>query len=55
VVDYFLGKKIKFLDMEKVIKSVMRNCPRNQVKTFKDILYWDNWGRLKTKERLGRL
>jgi 1-deoxy-D-xylulose-5-phosphate reductoisomerase len=55
VVDYFLGRKIKFLDMEKVIKSVMHDCPRCQVKTFKDILYWDNWGRLKTKERLGRL
>ncbi|MDD3296905.1 MAG: 1-deoxy-D-xylulose-5-phosphate reductoisomerase [Candidatus Omnitrophica bacterium] len=55
VIDNFLEKKIKFLDMEKIIKSIMRNCPRSRVKTFKDVLYWDNWSRLKTKERLDRL
>lgn len=52
-VDYFLKKKIKFIQIEKVLKRIFRLYPSSEVKSIKDVYFWDSWAREKTKEILG--
>jgi 1-deoxy-D-xylulose-5-phosphate reductoisomerase len=52
-VDYFLRNKISFIQIEKIIKKIFKIYPAKQVKSIKDVYFWDNWSRKKTKEILG--
>lgn len=51
-VEYFLGKKIGFLQIEKTLKKVFEIYPSSLIKSIKDVYYWDSWARAKTKEIL---
>lgn len=53
VVDYFLNKRINFTQIEKILKKMFKIYPRKKLKSIKDIYYWDQWARDKTKEFLG--
>ncbi|MCF7916529.1 MAG: 1-deoxy-D-xylulose-5-phosphate reductoisomerase [Candidatus Omnitrophica bacterium] len=53
VVDYFLKKKISFIQIEKTLKKIFKIYPKKKIKSIKDIYYWDTWSRTKTKEILG--
>lgn len=54
-IDYFLGKKIKFTDIHKVMRYIFKSYPSHQIRSIDDVFYWDNWSRIKTKEYLERL
>ncbi|MCF7870610.1 MAG: 1-deoxy-D-xylulose-5-phosphate reductoisomerase [Candidatus Omnitrophica bacterium] len=53
VVNRFLDKKIKFIQIEKTLKKIFKIYPSKQVKSIKDVYFWDSWARKKTKEILG--
>ncbi|MCK4916943.1 MAG: 1-deoxy-D-xylulose-5-phosphate reductoisomerase [Candidatus Omnitrophica bacterium] len=54
-IDYFLKKKIKFTDIHRVIKFMFNRYPAAKITDINDIFYWDNWGRIKTREYLNKL
>ena len=54
-IDYFLKKKIKFTDIYRVIKFMFNRYPAAKITDINDIFYWDNWGRIKTREYLNKL
>ncbi|MFA5008322.1 MAG: 1-deoxy-D-xylulose-5-phosphate reductoisomerase [Candidatus Omnitrophota bacterium] len=54
-VEYFLNKKIKFTDIHKAMGYIFSHYKQAKVKTLDDVFYWDNWGRVKTKEYLRAL
>ena len=54
LVDMFLNKKIRFLDIVKFIGKILKDkdfkkYARRKTKSIKDIEIIDNWARLKTK------
>lgn len=51
-IDHFLKKKIKFIDIHKVMQHMWRNYPSKRIKTIDDVFYWDSWARKKTEEYL---
>ena len=51
-IDYFIKGKIKFLHLYKVMDYIFSSYPSKKIKNIKDIFYWDNWSRAKTKEYL---
>ncbi len=54
-IDYFLRKKIKFIDIYKVMTYFSRNYKSSKIKRISDVFFWDNWAREKTKEYLNKL
>ena len=54
-IQYFLEKKIKFIDIKKVMEHFFKRYPSRKIKSVKDIVYWDSWARAKTKEYLDKL
>lgn len=44
-VSLFLNDKIRFLDIQKVIKEVLKNCERKPIHSIDDILLADKWAR----------
>lgn len=51
-IDYFLKKRINFLSLCKVITHIFSKYKRAKAETLEEILFWDNWARIKTKEYL---
>lgn len=54
-INYFLKEKIKFIDIYKVMGYMWEHYPKQKIKGEKDIFFWDNWAREKTKEYLDKL
>ncbi len=54
-IDYFLKNKIKFTDITRVIKFIFNRYPSSKITDINDVFYWDDWGRIKTKEYLNKL
>jgi 1-deoxy-D-xylulose-5-phosphate reductoisomerase len=54
-IDYFLKKKIKFTDIHKVLKYILKHNSSCPVKGVEDVFYWDRFSRAKTKEYLDKL
>lgn len=51
-IDYFLRKKIRFSDIYKVMQYIFKNYEPCKLKTVDEVLFWDNWARVKTAEYL---
>lgn len=54
-IEYFLKKKIKFIDIYKIMEYIYKNSPSKKIKKIDDIFYWDNWARIKTANYLRKL
>lgn len=54
-IDYFLGQRIKFTDIYKVMAHIYSKYPRHKVKNINDVFFWDNWARIKTKDYLKKI
>jgi 1-deoxy-D-xylulose-5-phosphate reductoisomerase len=54
-IDWFLRKRIKFTDINKVMNFIFNNYPSRKIKKIEDVFYWDNWGRSRTEEYLNKL
>jgi len=54
-IDYFLTRRIKFIDIYKVMAHIFRNYKSSKIKKIGDVFFWDNWARRKTEEYLNRL
>ncbi len=54
-IDYFLRGKIKFTDIHRVITESFAKYPSAPVKNINDVLHWDTWARIKTKEQINKL
>ncbi len=55
LVEYFLKNKIKFIDMQKVMRHIFSNYRAQKINNENDVFYWDDWARYKTKEYLEKL
>ncbi|MFH1771204.1 MAG: 1-deoxy-D-xylulose-5-phosphate reductoisomerase [Candidatus Omnitrophota bacterium] len=51
-VDAFVKGKIKFIDIYKALEFLFEIYPKKGINGINDVFYWDNWGRIKTKEFL---
>lgn len=51
-IDYFLKKRVSFLSIYKAIEYIFSKYERAKLSTLEEILFWDNWARVKTKEYL---
>lgn len=51
-VDYFLKEKITFAEIQKAMEYIFMHYPSQKINEPKDILFWDDWARQKTKEYL---
>ena len=51
-VDYFLKNKIKFIGIHKTMEYIFKRYPSQKLSNVRDVFYWDNWARVKTKEYL---
>jgi 1-deoxy-D-xylulose-5-phosphate reductoisomerase len=54
-VDYFLMKRIKFMDIYKVMQALYCTYPRHKISSVEDVFYWDSWARHKTIKYLEEL
>ncbi len=54
-IGYFLQKKIKFIDIPKIMSRLFQQCPSAKVSSLEDVFYWDNWARQKTEEYVAKL
>jgi len=54
-IDYFLKKRIKFIDIYKVIERIFKNYESSKIKGVGDIFFWDDWARKKAEEYLNKL
>ncbi|MDP8290284.1 MAG: 1-deoxy-D-xylulose-5-phosphate reductoisomerase [Candidatus Susulua stagnicola] len=54
-IDYFLKRKIKFIDIHKVMTYFFRKYESSKIKKIEDVFFWDDWARNKTKEYLNKL
>lgn len=52
VVDYFLKKRIRFLQIEEILKEIFRTYPPRKINSLEDVYFWDEWARNKTEEIL---
>jgi len=53
-IDYFLEGKIAFTDLIKTVEHVASGHTGSDCKNLKEVLFWDNWARIKAKEYLTR-
>lgn len=54
-IDYFLRRRIKFIDIYKVMAHMFRNYKSSKIKRIGDVFFWDDWARRRTEEYLNRL
>ena len=54
-IDYFLRRRIKFIDIYKVMTYIFRNYKSSKIKRIGDVFFWDDWARKKAEEYLKRL
>lgn len=54
-IDYFLRRRIRFIDIYKVMVHFSRNYESAKIGSIKDVFFWDDWTRKRTKEYLDRL
>jgi len=54
-IDYFLRRKIKFIDIYKVMAKIFGNYKSSKIKRIGDVFFWDDWARKKAEEYLKRL
>ncbi len=54
-IDSFLRGKIKFIDIGKVIRRVLKKYPAHPVKDINDVYGWDSWARTKAQEAINKL
>ncbi len=53
-IKYFLGGKIKFYDIYRVVREVYRKVRLKKVNDFADVIYWDGWARQVTEEVISK-
>lgn len=54
-IDYFLRRRIKFIDIYKVMAHIFRNYKSSKIKIIEDVFFWDDWARKRAEEYLNRL
>ncbi len=54
-IDYFLRRRIKFIDIYKVMVKIFGNYKSSKIKRIGDVFFWDDWARKRAEEYLKRL
>jgi len=54
-IDYFLSKRINFIDIYKVMAKIFKNYKSSKIKRIEDVFFWDDWARKRAREYLKRV